>query len=412
MLSLILSMLQVYGFAMVRPADTFAHLVQQIYTDHNILLLGCQIKGRVQLAPMKHVVESGTVCFAMAEDENAIEPVHDGSDWAAKMRDERNTSFAVDPDSPKCLEQVVALWELTEVSSRSGIVSKRTQGAPARGDFAAAYSEPDRDLSSSQGSVHGLAKFQIISQAAQSPSDNSSNTANTALRQRRRPSLEVETTGAATLELDAVICEGGHIVVLALGLDPWAQVEVFSKMINRPKSLQGVGGMPTRNIVVLYKGDTPSASTQASLNSKGVHTLEGNAQDPTDLVKVGIQSALAIVSLAGQPFPGENPKAADASTAVASLLVEKIIFMETGSDRFSIFEWIFPPNVGLIPRYPISIVPVPSNDKLDDGLAKEFDLSHSVRYAAGRVITAVTCGALCAQAYFIPGRSRSLPSVQ
>ena len=86
------------------------------------------------------------------------------------------------------------------------------------------------------------------------------------------------------------------------------------------------------------------------------------------------------------------------------------LVQETGGDTFAIFEWVFPPNVGLIPRYPLGVLPKPGfRDNClvtDDGLAEEFDLLSSVRYASGRAITSVACGALCAQAYFCPGPPR------
>ena len=61
-----------------------------------------------------------------------------------------------------------------------------------------------------------------------------------------------------------------------------------------------------------------------------------------------------------------------------------------------------------MPAVPLSLLPIvdsgpPSRTVGTPLLADKFEMEDSLRYAAGRVITPVACGALFAQAYFVPG---------
>lgn len=403
--------MEVYGFSSKLAALTFGQLAQDVFKNHCVLLIGCQIDGRVQLAPMQHVVEPGTVCFAVAENEKRLESIRDGSDWVETCRFRRNQRFQA-----RDIKQVVAMWNLSEIhaDSRDSHGGVKAQRPNRRTEAARAlhqeFMDDSDELTSSHQSI-SLPQFAAMNTAASKPASQTSTpgiyqqpTRPSSLNipshsQNRRPSSGWIDPTVSDEVLKAITLKGSHIVLLALSDQPWPQVETFSTMINRAE--------PKRSIVVLFSGELPSNTSLALLVKNSVHLYEGIALEPSDLIKVGITTASAVVSLAGQPFPGVNARTADTGTAVASTLVEKIIFQETGADRFVCCEWIFPPNIGLIPRYPYSVVPTSgfrdTNLAIDTKLSLEFDLLNSVRYAAGRVITAVGCGALCAQAYFTPG---------
>ena len=310
--------MEVYGFSNNRPTQTFAELTRGIYKDHGILLVGVQIDGRVQLAPMQYAVEPGTICFAMAADIKEIEPIHDGSDWALKCRQHRNDSF-----SSTNIQQVIAGWELGEVASRSGAEAKSHRSRRELGLLQMAAEEPEIDLTHS-GKAIALPHLQATNYQKEQPTQNA--TEQSIHPGLKRPasfnhSAQQKCVSARQKKaLAHVLAIGSHIVVLALDDEPWAQIDTFAKMVNRPETQR------VRNIVTLFTGELPSTNTLKSLEAHRVHFLEGSAQDPADLMEAGILEASAIVSLARQPFPGENPKAADAGTAVSSLLVEKIVF--------------------------------------------------------------------------------------
>ena len=58
--------MEIYGFTLgaALSGKQFHTITMLLLRERGVLLLGCQVDGKVQLAPVGHILNEGTICFA------------------------------------------------------------------------------------------------------------------------------------------------------------------------------------------------------------------------------------------------------------------------------------------------------------------------------------------------------------
>jgi len=376
--------MEVYGFCLAEQfwGRMFSEVVAEIYCmqgkrNSSVLILAAQVKGIIMMNPANHVIEQHQVVFAIAHGRKHLQDFELGNkkepfDWRAKIFENR-----------RVFQSELSSLDLVKVENTQRDLMERPESFSPDYQTAEQMGPHKKDLTSR------------IEKALESFSEQSLSS-----------KMQVEEEQA-----EAVSRRGGHILLgmVHASAQMWLQVEMFLQPLRAPE-------LPDITPVVILSDSPPP---QEMLNYGDVAFLVGSPTQITDLMKAGVNNALAVVLMT---CGTQSPFLSDASAMIAYMALEACLGAgsATGCKCIVEFSNSFSTNL-LRPSEPTSDVPKeaaeptllgskslhlfvhgPAHGGSDSrGTDKEFFTNP--RVASGEIITPSQLGALFALGFWTPG---------
>eukprot|EP00931_Biecheleriopsis_adriatica_P067971 TRINITY_DN42025_c0_g1_i1.p1 TRINITY_DN42025_c0_g1~~TRINITY_DN42025_c0_g1_i1.p1 ORF type:complete len:1052 (-),score=177.06 TRINITY_DN42025_c0_g1_i1:123-3236(-) len=377
--------MEIYGFCVHADhvGKTFSDFALKAMESY-VTPIAVQIKGKIIVNPVGHVLAAHDVVFAFAQEIESGDPLASDLRW--------KSIFATNQRLAKDVKRRTAHFKNAWADAEEAAALAMSQASPKESrEPAQAHAHGTRVLpwmhdSGGQSGTQALPKNTLKRNFSKTRTKSS-----TALGK-----VEIDHFEDLALRIAE---QGGHYVLILLGDNLWQQALAFTEALR-------CSYIPVKTPIIIFTraGPNPELIDDLFNSFEKVSFLLGNSRRPSDLSRAGVETAQSVVMLSCAN--GGDPRMVDGAGVISLCSMESELKAQ-GLHVPMILELQREDSIKLMPlQVSFQDADLGSSMTEDAKMAEEVastDFNMQPRFASGNIFNANCLGSLLADAFYTPG---------